>query len=162
MLTSLMPPSALAGLSSFLWAKSMRRDLPMSSTPLSSVTALDARSGEAKSTCANPLERPDSSKANCVEKIRWLMKWSHGLIWYVMEDSSWKLHYRYSPVSLSVAILTLRAVPCPRTPSHMSRIDASVTPKSGENKVEGCESRIRRWFSEDPNVKYSRILSSTA
>ena len=39
-----------AGLSSFLCAKSMRNDLPISSTPFSSVTALEARSGEAKST----------------------------------------------------------------------------------------------------------------
>ena len=44
-------------------------------------------------------------------------------------------------MSLSVAILTLRAVPCPRTPSHMSRIDASVTPKSEGECV--CENWIR-------------------
>ena len=45
----------------------MRRDLPISSTPLSSVTALDARSGEAKSTCANPLERPNAANASRVD-----------------------------------------------------------------------------------------------
>ena len=40
-----------------------------------------------------------------------------------------------SPVSLSVAILTLRAVPTPRTPSHMSKMDASVTLKSRSGKI---------------------------
>lgn len=40
-----------------------------------------------------------------------------------------------SPVSLSVAILTLRAVPTPRTPSHMSKMEASVTPKSRWDEI---------------------------
>lgn len=47
-----------AGLSSFLCAKSILSDLPISSSPLSSVTALVARSGEAKSMWANPFDRP--------------------------------------------------------------------------------------------------------
>lgn len=47
----------------------------------------------------------------------------------------------FSPVSLSVAILTFKAVPTPKTPSHMSKMDASVTPKSVKNstsKISSC------------------------
>jgi hypothetical protein len=55
-LTSLL--YSVAGLSSFLWAKSILSDLPISSSPFSSVTALEARSCEAKSMWANPFDRP--------------------------------------------------------------------------------------------------------
>ena len=43
-------------------------------------------------------------------------------------SSRWHVH---QPVSLSVAMRTLRAVPAPRTLSHNSRMDSSVTWKSG-------------------------------